>query len=132
MRTYSPNTIAALTNYMLGDAEAGEWLVKHHFKELVLLGDYLVDRKSDLFNELLAAGHHHLAAFIDALYRKKDAFQYLLKGPHKVWAATANATDGDEEAVNWLLRTGNTEYVKLSEAIIQKWREYDSRGEAFF
>lgn len=126
MKTYPPAAIAALTNYILEDDDAGAWLVKYHFHELVLLGGYLVRRESYLFNQLLADGHYQLAAFIDALLRKSDAFQYLLKGPHKVWAATVNATDGDEEAVKWLIKSGNVEYVKLSEAIIQKWREYDS------
>jgi len=129
MKAYTPNTIIALSQFMLGDEDAGEWLVKHDCKELTWLASFIMNRDSNntAYSALIENEHYQLAAFIDALLGDNDAFKYLLNSDHKVWAATANAFNEDHEAMEWLKKTGNTHFARLAGVIVQKWQEYDMR-----
>lgn len=124
--SYPAASIIALSQYLLTDEEAGIWLQRNHFPELLMLADYLQCRNPRIFDTLLADGHKELCAFIDAWNGKAGAVNYLLRTGNAEWAAVANTANGDFNAEEWLNKTGNAHYARLADIAAQVWRQYDS------
>ncbi|MEW6469884.1 MAG: hypothetical protein AB1458_13230 [Bacteroidota bacterium] len=130
MKKYSHNTILALGNAILGDAEAENWLEQHGFPELVHLSDFILHETPGSYQYLADHNHLQLAAFCDAFKGNGKAMAWLLRTKNREWAATLKlALDEDYDARDWLMANEFSAFVYLAKCIERFIRMYNTHDD---